>query len=89
MPYFIFSRISSGFMRDQLDANRFVNTVQGGHPTRRNGFSRLSLSLALDLLRGFEKSHGSPSSGSTTVRSSANPGLRPILFATLVTLGGE
>ena len=46
------------------------------------------MEVALARFTGFEKSQGSPSSGSTLVKSSAQPAFMPMALAILVTRGG-
>ena len=50
-----------------------------GDPMSRIGFACCSSSRALMRFSSREKSNGRPSSGSLTVRSNANPGLRGLL----------
>ena len=67
-----------------------LKSVHIGLPTRRSGFSSSSFRTALFLFSGWSKSQGLPSS-SSTVRSSAKPGVMPRWgrsLAALVTLGG-
>ena len=69
-----------------------LKAVHMGDPTKKRGFSLLTISSARASLLSTLKSHGLPSKGSMHVRSSANPGASShdgIDESSLVTLGGE
>ena len=85
--------IFSGFLlRASLRAMKVQKALHSGEPMTMYGFCDLTIFIALSCFLQSLKSHGRPSSGSTTVRSSANPGTRclwPIFLSSAVTRGGE
>ena len=71
-----------------------LKCVHPGDPIRRYGFCSRKSFRARSRLCASEKSHGRPSYGSVTVKSSANPGIRCLKLRRLrcssaVTRGGE
>ena len=66
----------AGFARVAFSRCHVEKAVHIGEPMRSIGLLRCNSLRALILFAGTVKSHGCPSSGSFTVRSSASPGLR-------------
>ena len=89
IPYMIIRLNSPGSLQDCESFCKRENGVHIGEPISSIGFSLLTSSNAFARLDGLSKSHGLPSSGSTTVRSKAKPRLRPMWPASADTLGGE
>ena len=78
--------------RDSFSFCHVQKCVHMGEPMSTYGFCSLSMLRARRRLCSREKSHGSPSYGSSTVMSKAKPGNKCfglISLINLVTRGGE
>ena len=84
--------VMAGSRRPSLMYCHVLKAVHIGDPMRSAGHCSSSIRSALFRFSGREKSHGMPSSGSTTERSNAMPGAQAYLgrrAAKAPTRGGE